>query len=210
MRPVLRPHEHAPSPDPMSEVVVVKRRAGAGCIVLLFLILGTIALLITIRAMGYVTPLYISSADMAPTVSTGDHVLVETFTYKSHPPQRGDVVMFRTEKGDALDAGTYVMRIVGMPGDTLRITDEGVLFINDKPTVMHNGAGKIHYNLLDEAVFLSPKVDTVMVPKDNYFLMGDNSTGSKDSRFWGFLPTHQVMGKVSTCFWPSTRMGMVK
>ena len=193
----------------MSEVVVVKRRAGAGCVILLFLFLAIIAAVITVRAMGLVTPLYISSADMSPTVSTGDHVLVETFTYKSQKPQRGDVVVFRTGKGDALDAGTYVLRIVGLPGETLRITDEG-LFINDKPTVMRNGAGKIHYQLLDEAVFLSPKVDTVMVPKDNYFLMGDNSTGSKDSRFWGFLPTHQVVGKVSLIFWPSTKLGMVK
>jgi signal peptidase I len=193
----------------MSETVVVKRRGSAGCVILLFLFLGILALLITIRAMGYVTPLYVSSADMAPAISAGDHVLVENFTYKSHAPQRGDVVVFHMDKGQALDPGTYVLRIVGMPGEKLSLTEDG-LKVDDKPLVMRNMAGKIHYGLLDEAVFLSPKVDSVMVPKDNYFLMGDNTNGSKDSRFWGFLPTDKVTGKVSLIFWPSTKMGMVK
>lgn len=193
----------------MSEVVVVKRRGGGCMVILLFLFLGFIALLIAIRAMGYVTPLYISTADMAPAITAGDHVLVDHFTYKSHKPERGDVVVFTVDKGEALEAGTYVMRIVGLPGETLRITDVG-LMIDDKPTVLRNVAGKIHYSLLEEAVFLSPKVESVMVPKDNYFMMGDNTNGSKDSRFWGFLPTNKVTGKVVFCFWPSTKMGMVK
>lgn len=194
----------------MSDVIVVKRRGGSCLVILLFLFLGTLVLLMTIRGLGYVEPLYVPQADMAPTVSQGDHVLVEQFTYKSHPPQRGDVVEFRiNEKSVRIDPGIYVLRIVGMPGETIRLTEEGIT-IQDKPVLLHNVLGKIKYAPLPEATFLTPEHDTILVPKDSFFLMGDNTNGSVDGRFWGFLPTKQVMGKVVARFWPLNRAGLVE
>jgi signal peptidase I len=196
----------------MSASARASRPRAIGCFISLVLLLfiAAIAALITLRALNLIRPFYVPMAAMAPAVSTGDHVMVESFTYSKRKPKRGDVVVFNMDKPvQALEQGIYVMRIVGEPGDTVSLTEDG-LVINDKPVVMQNLAGKIHYASLQEAVYLSPGHESVLVPAGNYFLMGDNTNASADSRFWGFLPAGNIIGKVSFCFWPSTRMGMVK
>ena len=196
----------------MSDDSTKPKRGCALTLVLVILAILVVATGIVLSAMGYVRPFLMPTAEMVPAISNGDHVMMETFTYRSssRKPQRGDVVVFSSEKtGEALDPGIYILRIAGLPGDTLRLED-GKLIVNDKPVNMTNIMGKIHYETLKESVFLNTTNEPVTVPEGSFFLLGDNSTATKDSRFWGFLPAKQIMGKISFCFWPVNHIGIVK
>ena len=98
--------------------------------------------------------------------------------------------------------------VAGEPGDHLRIS-EGKLFINDKYAALSNSTGEITYNLPPGLAALSPKTD-LAVPSDSYFLLGDNSTNSSDSRFWGSVPRENIIGRICVCYWPPKRIGGVK
>jgi signal peptidase I len=146
---------------------------------------------------------------MVPTVSPGDHIIVEGFTFLKRKPRRGDIVVFRSDGIAALQPGTlYDKRIIGEPGEHLRISD-GKLYINEVRVVITNKTGEILYPLTEQLMSFNPKTD-VMIPQDAYFAVGDSSTNSFDSRFWGFLPAKNIVGRIWLCSWPPTRIGEVK
>jgi signal peptidase I len=146
---------------------------------------------------------------MAPTVSPGDHVMMEGLTFLARKPRRGDVAVFKTDGIPRLPAATvYVKRIVGEPGDRLRISD-GKLYINDKHVALSNAAGEIAYRLPAGAESTAPQTD-VTVPDGQYYVLGDNSTNSSDSRFWGCVPAKNFMGRIAFCFWPPQKAGAVR
>ena len=168
-----------------------------------------VAVLITLRLLGLLYPFYIPIASMAPAVSSGDHVIAEGLTLLKRKPHRGDIVVFKSDGIASLKPGTtYDKRIVGEPGEHLRITD-GKLYINDKPVVITNKIGEINYPITELMKSLNPKTD-VIIPQGQYFVLGDNSTNSYDSRFWGCLPVENIIGRIYFCYWPSTRIGEVK
>lgn len=139
-------------------------------------------------------------------------------TYITGPsqPARGDVVVFKYPQDPALN---YIKRVVGLPGDTVEVIDK-VVYINDKPLEMKEIDGKAQKEDMDEKYkrynfkFYETKtgdhthvtqVDLdnifnsnhykVTVPKDNYFVMGDNRDFSADSRSWGFVPFGHIKGR---------------
>jgi signal peptidase I len=105
-------------------------------------------------------------------------------------------------------ATIYVKRVAGEPGDHLRISG-GNLFINDKQVVLSNALGEITYQFPDRASGMPPQTD-LTVPADQYFVLGDNSTNSFDSRFWGCVPAENILGRIAFCYAPSSRIGGVK
>ena len=102
----------------------------------------------------------------------------------------------------------YVKRIAGEPGDHL-VLSNGNLFINGTKMALSNAHGEILYRLPPGSEFQSPMTNTV-VPQKCYFVLGDNSTNSFDSRFYGFVPAANIKGRVAVCYWPPTRIGVVK
>ena len=179
-------------------------------LIVLALIPGLIGGALTVlRSFGLIRPFSIPTRAMAPAVSAGDHVLMERITFIARQPRRGDVVVFRTDGIASLPPRQiYVKRVAGEPGDHLRIS-EGKLFINDKYVALSNSTGEITYNLPPGLAALSPKTD-LAVPSDSYFLLGDNSTNSSDSRFWGSVPRENIIGRICVCYWPPKRIGGVK
>jgi signal peptidase I len=146
---------------------------------------------------------------MTPTVSPGDHVLMEGLTFLARKPRRGDVAVFKTDGIARLPAATiYVKRIVGEPGDRLRISD-GKLYINDKHVALSNAAGEIAYPLPVGAESMASQTD-VTVPDGQYYVLGDNSSNSSDSRFWGCVPAKNIMGRIAFCYWPPRKAGVVR
>ena len=162
---------------------------------------------------------YIPSASMEPTLLIGDRVLVNKVVYHLHSPRRGDVIVFsnpqpgiRVHRNPAsaffhwLTEGLgvsaspdkdFIKRVVGLPGEEVKIDDRGVVYINGNP---------IH------EPYLSPFKDTrsygpVIVPANSLFVMGDNRVNSNDSRFQlGFIPYDKVVGRAFVIIWPPSRV----
>jgi signal peptidase I len=132
-----------------------------------------------------IRPFVVNGESMDPTLQTGDYLLIDEVTYRLHEPQRGDVVVF---KAPPEPTKYFIKRIVGLPGDTVSIKGSVVTITNTlypkgtvlvEPFVTHLGSNDI----------------TIKVPSDQYFVMGDNRSGSFDSRSWGTLPKANLSGR---------------
>lgn len=140
---------------------------------------------------------------MEPTYHDGEYILTDKISFRLGLPQRGDVVVFRSPKNQDVD---FIKRIIGLPGEKLKIKG-GKVYING--------------NILDESTYLDPSVYTgpesflpenteITVPQNNYFCMGDNRSGSSDSRDFGTVPPTEFIGKVFFRYWPIDRFGLIK
>lgn len=165
-------------------------------------------------------PFRIPSGSMVPTLYTGDFILVNKFSYGLRlpalhskiidlgGPERGDVAVFRYPVDPRQD---YVKRIVGLPGDVVSYRDKQ-LFINGEPLLQedlgryvgpeHSGPAQLVREHVDDRSYLTvlhhqaPARDfEYMVPAGHYFAMGDNRDQSSDSRYWGFVPDENLVGK---------------
>ena len=136
--------------------------------------------------------------------------MMEGVVFLARKPQRGDVVVFKTDGIALIPARQFwVKRIVGEPGDHVQIAN-GKLLINEVETTLSNRLGAITYQLPPNTGPMPALHLDVWVPRDSFFVLGDNSANSFDSRFWGFVPAKNVMGRTSFCYWPPHRIGGVK
>lgn len=134
--------------------------------------------------------------------------MIEGITFLSRAPRRGDVAVFKTDGIALLPAGSiWIKRVVGEPGDHVRIAN-GKIYINGKHVVLENATGEITY-LPPHAKFLTSSSE-LKVPEGCYFLLGDNSVNSLDSRFWGSVPRENILGLAWFCYWPWHRWGGIK
>ena len=165
--------------------------------------------LIVLRLLGLLRSFSVPTGAMTPAVSAGDHVIMEGMTFLARKPHRGDIVVFRTDGIDSLPSATlYIKRVAGEPGDHLQIS-EGKLFVNDKRVAVSNAMGEIIYDMPPHNEMFSATTN-VIVPDRCYFVLGDNSTNSLDSRFWGSVPQKNIIGRILFCYWPPERVGGVK
>jgi signal peptidase I len=150
-----------------------------------------------------VEPMSVPSASMTPTLEPGDRVLTKKLVYDFADPDRGDLVVF--ESVDERKDEEIVKRVVGLPGEEISV-QEGVLLVNGEP--LHEP-----YLLATQespTAHEIPGVDSfgpMVVPQNHIFVMGDNRTNSYDSRFFGPVPEENLVGEVSTRFWPPGRLG---
>lgn len=139
---------------------------------------------------------------MYDTLEDGDSVWVNKITYRFNEPERFDIVVFLQEEDTY-----YIKRIIGLPGEKVRIDEEGTIFINDKP--LDNdvyGYETIAPNMIGRA-----KQD-VILGEDEYFVMGDNRNESEDSRFdyVGNVNKEQFSGKAVFRIWPLSSFGKIE
>jgi signal peptidase I len=168
-----------------------------------------LAAMIVLRLCGLIRPFSVPTGAMTPAVCPNDHVMMESVTYLFRPPRRGDIVVFKTDGISSIPQGQfYLKRVAGEPGDHLRIS-AGKLFINDKQMFLSNVLGTIIYDPPPNAEWLI-RQSNVDVPKNCYFVIGDNSTNSFDSRSWGSLPRGNILGRILFCYWPLRRFGRVE
>jgi signal peptidase I len=186
-----------------------------------------IVLVLVIRSFLF-EPFRIPSDSMMPTLFDGDFIFVSKYSYglrlpvintlliPTGTPQRGDVIVFRLPPNPKIN---YIKRLVGLPGDRIRVDENNQLYVNDKPMPQQPGPAYVgpkmdHYagaptafEQLDakrhEIMFAagSAKTGEWVVPAGHYFFMGDNRNNSKDSRFQdemdapGFVPEENLVGK---------------
>ncbi len=170
-----------------------------------------------------VEPFRIPSGSMMPTLLAGDFILVNKFTYgirlpalntkvmEINEPVRGDVVVFRYPKEPSVD---YIKRVVGLPGDTISYYGRQIyvngqlvrqqqvgIYTSAGAGLSMNGAeqrteklGEVEHSILLQAGRSSVDGEFA-VPAGHYFVMGDNRDNSNDSRYWGFVPEENLVGK---------------
>jgi signal peptidase I len=206
--PVLSSHMPEETPPLITRPQIPLSRRNKVIIGLASLPAFFVGALILLRLCNLIRPFSVPTGAMIPAVSPGDHILMEGLTFLFGQPHRGDIVVFRTAGIESLPQDQiYVERVAGEPGDHVRISD-GKLFINEKPVSLSNAFGEIVYSL-PWAAEKSAKTD-VTVPKDCYFVLGDNSTNSFDSRYWGSVPRGNIIGRVAYCYFPPQRRGRVQ
>ncbi len=149
-------------------------------------------------------------------LSLGDHLFVDRWTYHFKEPARGDIVVFVTDGLKTTSGPYYIKRLIGMPGDTLKIVDRTIFvqekqsgkfvpitdFKNKNINKIYEMKGAYHGHL--PAGLLSDEKE-FHVPENHYFMMGDNSSNSSDSRDWGPVPRQNIVGKAFFIFWPFSR-----
>jgi signal peptidase I len=172
----------------------------------------------------------IPSPSMERTLLVGDHLLVNKFIFGGRdgwyekflpyrPLQRGDIIVF---KFPYQDHPHFVKRVIGLPGDHLKIVDQQV-YVNGKllaePYVVHDAASgydPLNYTFppVGNQMYLSLvqpewareirkyiEGDELVVPEGRYFAMGDNRDHSLDSRYWGFVDRDAIMGRPFLIYW---------
>jgi signal peptidase I len=176
-------------------------------------IVGAIAIVLLIKAY-VVNPYRIPSSSMEPTLHCArpdqgcearfsDRVLACRFCFHFWSPKRGDIVVFKTPPLAASRCGaggTFVKRLIGLPGDTWEEKD-GYVYINGKR--------------LDEPYVEAERrkqdgrtLPLKKIPGDQFFMMGDNRGSSCDSREWGTVPRANLIGKVFATYWPPSRLSL--
>ncbi len=155
-------------------------------------------------------------------ISAGDHLFVERVSYRFVKPKRGDIVVFRTDGIETLPPRAYyVKRIAGLPGERIRISPP-LLIVNDQkvtePAIFRRIAdgsdGYAGFQLTVGAGHLSGRLakssDQVTLGPEEYFVLGDNTRNSRDSRYWGAVPRRNIIGKVTRIYWPFTRINALE
>jgi signal peptidase I len=174
-------------------------------------IVGAVAIVLAIKQ-WVVNPYRIPSSSMEPTLHCAgaglgcsarfsDRVLANRFIYHLVDPDRGDIVVFETPadaRRDCGAGGTFVKRIVGLPGEVVEVR-AGFVFIDGvrlREPYVHHDRREVDSN------------PPYRVPKDHYFVMGDNRAQSCDSTVWGALPRANLIGKVFAVYWPPRRISL--
>jgi signal peptidase I len=170
-------------------------------------------LAMVIRAF-FVQAFKIPTGSMRPTLLEGDLILVNKFIYgakvpftdlrlpKVRQPKRGDVVVFIYPENPKKD---FIKRLAALEGERVAIKN-GTVYINNKPLTDPAFSQRYYYNRGE----FSAEDQEVVVPKGAIFVLGDNSASSQDSRYWGFVPHKNILGKAMLIYWPLHRIRIIK
>lgn len=140
-------------------------------------------------------------SSMEPTLSVGDRFFINKVVYKVGSPQRGDIIVFKTNASD--DAALHIRRVIGLPGETIQISDGRILI--DGETYKE---GKDFPSISNPGLAESP----VTLESGEYFVLGDNRNNSEDSRYGdiGTVEKKYIVGKLWFTISPMKKLGFLK
>jgi signal peptidase I len=182
-------------------------------------ILGAIIIVLAIKQ-WVVNPYRIPSSSMEPTLHCArpgldceagysDRVLACRFCFDIWGPTRGDIIVFKTPPQAAISCGaggTFVKRLIGLPGDTVHEDKKGFIWINGKKlNERYIQESRRQEDVTNNQDYLN---HSWYVDQGNYFFMGDNRGQSCDSRRWGEVPRGNLIGKVIATYWPPRRISI--
>ena len=187
-----------------------------------------LAIVLVLRSFLF-EPFQIPTGSMIPTLAVGDFILVNKFTYGIRlpvigtkivdiaEPKNGEVMVFIPPHQDLY----FIKRVVGIPGDTVRYQDK-TLYINGKrqnqtfvaqippvnPRVLQyrEKLGNVDH-LIQRNAYRETSVDEWVIPEGHYFMMGDNRDQSSDSRYWGLVSEHNIVGR-AVAIWLHKKPGL--
>jgi signal peptidase I len=147
---------------------------------------------ILLSVFGMVRTVKMPTSSMAPTIPSNSHVTIERFTYWVRDPLRGEIVTYKTDGIPDLPRGQiFLKRIIGLPNEHLVISN-GLLLINSQPVLITNQYGPIIIHPLPGMG--APAITNLTIPPDSYFVIGDNTSNSVDSRLHGPIPRTNIFG----------------
>jgi signal peptidase I len=205
--------------------VTATRKPLHSSVVELVVIVATALLLALLIQAFLVKPYRIPSGSMLPTLHVNQRVLVNRIGMHFSSPRVGEIIVFHPPKnfdqgcadptqgpGEPAAQGcdvaqakpssqTFIKRLVGMPGDRIRIVDGHVIRNGirerDPYTVACRGGAACNLSA------------TIKVPAGEYYMMGDNRPDSEDSRYWGPVPRKWIIGRAVLTYWPPSRLGLL-
>lgn len=139
----------------------------------------------------------VEGPSMMPTLQNSEYILVDKAVYLLHPPQRGDIIVFVAPPNTSQD---YIKRVIGVPGDTVRVDDNGRVYVN--------GVRLAEPYVADLDNPYGPHTWTLGA--NQYFVLGDNRGDSSDSRAWGPVPRQNIIGKASLVYWPAPDLHFIQ
>ncbi len=173
----------------------------------IYLLIVLVATYLIVNFVGQRT--IVNGASMEPTLigtdrndpdKTGDNLIVDKISYRFSDPKRFDIIVFPFQYSDEF----YIKRIIGLPGETVQIDEDGVIYINGE--VLQEGYGK--------EVILNPgrAIEPVVLGDDEYFVLGDNRNNSSDSRtdVVGNVKRDDIIGRAWVRIWPLSRLGVLQ
>jgi len=170
-------------------------------------ILSTSLYLLVVLCLTYLVITYVGQrtqvigSSMETTLSNDDNLIVDKISYRFREPKRFDIIVFPYEYADET---YYIKRVIGLPGESVRIDTSGQIYIND--SVLEESYGK--------EVIKEPgrAFETITLGEDEYFVMGDNRNNSSDSRdpSVGNIHRNKIIGISFIRIWPLQKFGILK
>jgi len=144
----------------------------------------------------------IPTGSMRPTLIENDRIFVNKFVYRFREPQRGDIIVFKDVEDRKKD---LIKRLIGIGGDELEIV-KGRIKINGRIVDMPPMSEFYYYNYGEHG----KAGQKIKVPEGSLYALGDNSVSSRDSRYWGFIPRKNIIGKAIFIYWPPRRLRLLR
>jgi signal peptidase I len=139
----------------------------------------------------------IPTGSMLPTIQLQDRLVVDKLYYKLSEINRGDIIVFHPLTTVDSSGVPWIKRVIGLPGDKVEIKD-GKVLINDQALTESYEMEKPNYTY-----------GPLVIPKDSYFVLGDNRNDSLDSHYWGVLPAKNIVGRALFRYWPLEHFGLL-
>ena len=145
----------------------------------------------------------VEGASMEPTLMDGDNLIVDKITYRFKDPERFDIIVFPFQYKENT---YYIKRIIGLPGETVQIDEQGNICINGE--ILAESYGKEIIKPENIGIAAEP----ITLGEDEYFVMGDNRNNSSDSRteVVGNIHRDDIIGRAWLRIWPFSKFGFLK
>jgi signal peptidase I len=146
-----------------------------------------------------IQPFYVKGQSMEPNFHDNEYLIINEIGYRFNSPERGDIIVFKYPKNPS---EFYIKRIIGLPGERIKIADGEVTITNaENPNGM----------VLNESLYLAPGTETsgkleTTLAANEFFVLGDNRASSKDSRYFGAVSKEFIVGRTWIRGWPFNRI----
>lgn len=143
----------------------------------------------------------VNGTSMVPTLEDGDQLIADKVTYRFRDPERFDIIIFPYQYAEKT---YFIKRIIGLPGERVRIDEQGKIYINEKVLEEHYG--------LEQMVNPGLAAEEITLGDDEYFVLGDNRNVSEDSRYpdVGNIKRKDIIGRAWLRIYPFSRFGILK
>ena len=145
----------------------------------------------------------IPTGSMKPTLNENDRIFVNKYIYHFKKLQRGDIVVFKYPE-DPKKA--FIKRLIAVGGEVVEIRDGNIVIDGVSIQTPDSLKSIYYYNRGD----YGSEGQKITVPGDYFYVLGDNSNSSRDSRYWGFVPRKYIIGKAVFRYWPPKAIGKIK